>query len=345
MSARPSPASPAVTPAGMLQRHRVRPEEMHGMAGQAGANHRLEHGRTGGRGALMDGRFLIWRSPSGVLVHANDGRELCDTNSTIDVPPRLNFMILFEGRLDFRFGGRSFQLDAPAGGTAPECAGMGTTRPEVLCRPLRAGRRLCKVGVTVGQDWLADRFRDGNGYREGYGILGCHLAHRRWAADPATVALARGLLDPPDYDPPLQRLHLESRAVELIGIALRALRHAPLPLTGDARPGRHDLRRLNRVLDFIEANLDRTPGLDETARVAGMSVSTLQRHFKRAFGESFLQYVRRRRLERARDALARNELTVGEAAYFAGYRHASNFVTAYRRAFGATPGSGRGRGP
>ncbi|MED5433037.1 MAG: helix-turn-helix transcriptional regulator, partial [Pseudomonadota bacterium] len=49
-------------------------------------------------------------------------------------------------------------------------------------------------------------------------------------------------------------------------------------------------------------------------------------------------YIRQRRLERAQDLLRRQQLSIGEAAYLAGYRHPSNFITAYKRAFGTTPG-------
>jgi AraC-like DNA-binding protein len=46
-----------------------------------------------------------------------------------------------------------------------------------------------------------------------------------------------------------------------------------------------------------------------------------------------------RKLECARDALERGTLSIGEAAFLAGYTSAANFTTAFRRAFGILPRS------
>jgi len=56
---------------------------------------------------------------------------------------------------------------------------------------------------------------------------------------------------------------------------------------------------------------------------------------------SVFEYVRKRRLERARDALVAEAISVTEAATNAGYTSSANFSTAFKRAFGVPPKSMR----
>jgi AraC-like DNA-binding protein len=55
------------------------------------------------------------------------------------------------------------------------------------------------------------------------------------------------------------------------------------------------------------------------------------------------EHLREGRLQRARQALERDGVTVGQAALVAGYTSAANFATAYRRRFGTPPKLARAR--
>lgn len=50
-----------------------------------------------------------------------------------------------------------------------------------------------------------------------------------------------------------------------------------------------------------------------------------------------IDYMRQRSLEGARSAMMQEGLSLGEAAYLAGYKYPSNFVTAFRKQFPITP--------
>ncbi|MDN3518855.1 helix-turn-helix transcriptional regulator [Aquisalimonas lutea] len=329
-------------PARQLQRHVVHPGEIAARAAPAGAHYRLGRGMEPTGTGVLDGGFLLWQSPSGLIVHASSGREILDSTATIELPARFVVTVVLEGTLAFSLDGCPFRVGRADRSQQAACLGITTTRSSVLSRRIHPGQLTRKVSVAVDQHWLARWF--GQPLPDGYEILGHHLCHRYWQASPEAEALALALLNPPALDTPLQQLVLESRALELLSVAVQAVREDPTtPAEGIGLPDtRHDMQRLNRVLDFIEQHGIGSPGIRESARHAGMSVSTLQRHFKRAFGETFLQYTRRRNLERARTALQKNELSIGEASYLAGYRHVPNFIHAYRRMFGQTPGATRG---
>ena len=79
--------------------------------------------------------------------------------------------------------------------------------------------------------------------------------------------------------------------------------------------------------------------LEEIANTIGLSISTLQRRFKKDYGTTVVDYIRQKRLEKARTAIAINGLSIGEAAYQAGYNHSSNFITAFKKRFNITPAS------
>jgi AraC family transcriptional regulator of adaptative response/methylated-DNA-[protein]-cysteine methyltransferase len=89
------------------------------------------------------------------------------------------------------------------------------------------------------------------------------------------------------------------------------------------------------ALDAIR-NCDRTPALDELARLAGYSPTHLQRIFKRATGLSPASYSRAIRGERAREALSR-ESRVGDAIYDAGFEAPSRFYDAVKGKLGMAP--------
>ena len=95
--------------------------------------------------------------------------------------------------------------------------------------------------------------------------------------------------------------------------------------------------RLNRVVEYIEGNLDREIGLTALAETAGMSTHYFSELFKQSVHVSPHQYVLRRRIERARKLLADSRVTVLEAAVRSGFSDQSHFTKIFRRIVGVTP--------
>lgn len=95
-------------------------------------------------------------------------------------------------------------------------------------------------------------------------------------------------------------------------------------------------------LALIRRWMDEEPAFDHTlqrlANRAAMSPSTLMRHFKTAYGLAPIDYLRKRRLSLARELLLSGH-SVQQAAHLSGYRHASNFITAFKKNYGISPGA------
>lgn len=110
-----------------------------------------------------------------------------------------------------------------------------------------------------------------------------------------------------------------------------------------ASPERDALRQagnraqVERALRFIEDNLHTEFSLDIVCEAAGMSSAHINRCFQSEVGTSVWQYVKARRLERARDLLSDTSLSVSQIAAACGFRSASHFTTSFRARYGAPP--------
>jgi PAS domain S-box-containing protein len=108
----------------------------------------------------------------------------------------------------------------------------------------------------------------------------------------------------------------------------------------DARGGLPPVR-LRRVLDHVENYLDGDTSLDTLARLARLSPNHFSELFKHSTGQSPHQYVLRRRISRAQELLAENQLSLADIAYTLGFPSQAHFTTTFRRLVGTTPGAYR----
>ncbi|MFW2382337.1 MAG: AraC family transcriptional regulator [Acidimicrobiales bacterium] len=109
-------------------------------------------------------------------------------------------------------------------------------------------------------------------------------------------------------------------------------------LSGHLRPER---RAVIDARDFIEQRLSEDFDVRMVANSAGVSVRTLQKLFSEDLQQSPTQYIRTRRLERARadlaDAAPGSGVTVSAVASRWGFHHLGRFSVTYRDTFGESP--------
>ena len=102
-----------------------------------------------------------------------------------------------------------------------------------------------------------------------------------------------------------------------------------------------DRRRLSRVLDYVEANLEGDLALENLASIACLSRFHFARAFKAATGQSPHQYVSAKRLERAKALLMRRDQSLVDIAISLNFSCQANFSRAFRQVTGRTPGQYR----
>jgi AraC family transcriptional regulator len=97
-------------------------------------------------------------------------------------------------------------------------------------------------------------------------------------------------------------------------------------------------RWLVAVENAIEASVAAPPTIDDLATMTGVHASHLLRTFRRYNGMTIANYVRKRRIERARADIAVAKRTLSEIAADAGFADQSHFTRVFRQTYGETPG-------
>jgi transcriptional regulator GlxA family with amidase domain len=98
-----------------------------------------------------------------------------------------------------------------------------------------------------------------------------------------------------------------------------------------------------RAIARIRDHYDEVIRVEDLAAEVGLSVSSLNRHFRAATSMSPVQYQKQVRLQHARIRLLANPGDVAGAGHAVGYTSASQFTREYRRLFGAPPGQDAAR--
>lgn len=103
--------------------------------------------------------------------------------------------------------------------------------------------------------------------------------------------------------------------------------------------------RINRVIDYIEANIDKDLSLERLAGVASFSPFHFHRIFAAMTGETLNQYIQRIRIEKAAARLISNpKKSITEIALDCGFSGSSPFARAFRDIFSMSASQWRSGG-
>lgn len=97
------------------------------------------------------------------------------------------------------------------------------------------------------------------------------------------------------------------------------------------------LPHLRRARDVADRNYAEPLDLAALAAAAGVSKYHFLRCFAAEYGETPMQYLGRRRIERATDLLRATNLTVTEVCMLVGYTSLGSFSAKFRELVGMTP--------
>lgn len=151
--------------------------------------------------------------------------------------------------------------------------------------------------------------------------------------DPARVA--KELLRP-EFTGTLQGLYREAKSLEFLAHLLGSLEGAEL--AGPAELSRRVLAKVEEARDRLVSDLRNPPGLHDLAGSVGLTAKVLNQGFRTLYGTTVFDYLRDTRLTAARRMIEDGlNMPLKQIAWQVGYGQASNFVSAYRRHFGATP--------
>jgi AraC-like DNA-binding protein len=156
------------------------------------------------------------------------------------------------------------------------------------------------------------------------------------AVAPNIKAVVQQIVNCP-YSKQLEKIYLESKALELIAIGSAKLSEdcpcSPQSYCLKVR----DIDCIYQARDIVKENLYAPPSLLDLAHQVGLNDCTLKRGFRACFGTTVFGYLRQQRLNQARELLLESEMNIAQVASAVGYSHAGYFASAFKREFGITP--------
>lgn len=95
--------------------------------------------------------------------------------------------------------------------------------------------------------------------------------------------------------------------------------------------------RVAKALDYLHKNYANTVTVQDLAQTANMSVSAFHQAFRSVTLVSPIQYMKKVRLNKARELIQLEGIKVGDAARLVGYNSTSQFSREFKRHFNLTP--------
>ena len=233
----------------------------------------------------------------------------------------LQVILSGSGRYEVLTGGRTLRFDATPGttfllprGTIDEIRWFGPTH---------------RIAVAIQPSLLRSALNEGGQGGDPELVEHWHLM------DPHISSVLVAMKTDLDDGSPAGKLYGESLANALAVYLVRrhAVRRFPAETYRGGLPG----YRLKRVTEFIEHNLADEVSLEQLAAVAGMSAHHFAELFKRSTGSAPHQFVLRRRIERAKEALRNPQRSVIDAGFGAGFTNPSHFARVFRKLVGVSP--------
>lgn len=271
--------------------------------------------------AVIRGRVQEVSLGDGMDLVASDVEVLHRYDSLSRVPSPLSIVVMLEGHADVSLKDRTLTLTPGMALSIRLDArhGLGASQPP--------GQRLRALTLGLNETRLA-------GLGPSLPSNGGSRMDAWWPPNCLLQGLEQALASP--LHTPAKKLLLEGLGLQLLAHGLPQETHESAE-TATRLPPR-ERQRLERVRSALEEAPDNEHRLDALADLAAMSPASLRRKFRTAFGCSVFDYLRDCRLRLAHDYLIRG-FSVQQTAHFCGYRHASNFATAFRRRYGMPPSS------
>jgi AraC family transcriptional activator of pyochelin receptor len=139
------------------------------------------------------------------------------------------------------------------------------------------------------------------------------------------------------YQGMTKRLYLESKTLELLAMQFAQWGEAEKQSTLASTLRADDIERVHYAREILMGRWETPPSLLELTRQVGLNDYKLKQGFRQVFGTSVFGYLQDYRLERAKQFLADEKLSIAGVAQRVGYASQSHFCYLFKRQFGITP--------
>ncbi|CAN5244678.1 AraC family transcriptional regulator [soil metagenome] len=157
--------------------------------------------------------------------------------------------------------------------------------------------------------------------------------------DRVMFGLANALVDQVERADERSALFIDHIALAFFAHVMGTYGDTAIP--DDLTSGGLSPRQLRRALDLLSAHLSDDPSVADLARECGLSSGYFSRAFRQTTGVTPHQWLIRRRIERARQLLLGNRLSLADIAVVCGFVDQSHFTRVFAKHEGDSPGRWR----
>ena len=230
---------------------------------------------------------------------------------------------------------------------------LTSTQKDIVTLQIKQREKAKEINICLSYAWLKQHGMSDHEHRT---LFHEKKKLRQWQATKEQVQLAKDLIqleNTTNQSALIDKLTREYKSFYFISVLLNSLfdstntttitpfdtvpSSAPISSTASYTiESKQNALLIQRIKETISLNISNPLTLEQLAKSHNISISTLQRRFKYCCGTTVNEYIRALRLEYAKTAIIEGK-SIGEAAYMAGYNHSSNFITAFKKQFNATP--------
>lgn len=198
--------------------------------------------------------------------------------------------------------------------------------------PAHCGRELKLSGIE--SEWASIALDPDLLHDEAFGSRSLDLATFSNREDRFLAGAAAELAHHAAFDGRLDPLQGEDMALT---VARHLVGRYGRPARAAGRPSCLPAWRLRRIVDHIEAHLDREIRIADLAGAVGVSAGYLHRAFRQSVGQTPLAFVNERRVRRAQRIIESESVSMIEIALRIGFQSPSHFTRTFRAVTGLSP--------
>lgn len=282
--------------------------------------------RTEHDGIVLTGRVFNEKFHNQLELHCSDIELNRQVRSQCHLKPGIKLIVMLAGCITMQSSRLQHRLDSQQAGVLL----VSSTESEQFKRAMLALGCQQQIVLHVPPDWFgAGGYAGLSSFKRTEQFCRQHLAYYQWRASNYLHTICKTLLQDWGLQDHMQKLHREFRALEL-------LHHGLEPLSDKILIDPRAEQRVAKLIELLHSGEADHYSLAEMASAVGSNATTLQKQFQEKMGISIFDYLRRYKLENARQQLQQG-LSVTDAALIAGYKSPANFTTAFKRLFGTLP--------
>lgn len=102
----------------------------------------------------------------------------------------------------------------------------------------------------------------------------------------------------------------------------------------------YEIARIYEAKSILEGYIDKKPPtIRQLSKMVAINEFKLKRGFRKFFNAGIFTWITTEKMYRAKNQLEETNKPIKEIAVLAGYPRTTNFITAFRKQFGITPGA------